>query len=72
LAKYYLKWWLELTKVPVEAEERVKGWLSMLEMVKADIKSGATKGWGISAGGEFAYVAKEAAKQKFTPLNFLI
>jgi hypothetical protein len=54
---------MEPTKVPAEPEERVKGWLSMLEMVKADVKAGATKDWGCVAGGDCGYSITEAASE---------
>jgi len=61
--KFYIKWQMEPTKVPAGAEERVKGWLSMLEMVKADVKAGITKDWGCVAGGDSGYSIVEAANE---------
>lgn len=63
MPKFYVKWWLEPTKVPVDAEQRVKGWLSMLEMVKADVNAGVTKDWGIAAGGDYGYSISEATNE---------
>lgn len=63
MAKFYVKWWLEPTKVPVDAEQRVKGWLSMLEMIKASLNAGVTKDWGMAAGGDFGYTISEAANE---------
>ncbi|MEM1582174.1 MAG: DUF3303 family protein [Candidatus Bathyarchaeia archaeon] len=63
MTKFYVKWWLEPTKVPVDAEQRVKGWLSMLEMIKADMNAGVTKDWGIATGGDFGYTISEAANE---------
>ncbi|MBS7635009.1 DUF3303 family protein [Candidatus Bathyarchaeota archaeon] len=63
MAKFYVKWWLEPTKVPVEAEQRAKGWLSMLQMVKADLNAGVMKDWGMAAGGDFGYAISEAANE---------
>ncbi len=63
MAKFYVKWWLEPTKVPVEAEQRAKGWLSMLQMIKADLNAGVTKDWGMAAGGDFGYAISEAANE---------
>lgn len=63
MAKFYIKWRLESTKIPVNAEERTRGHLSMLEMVKADMKTGATKDWGCAAGGDFGYSISEAANE---------
>ncbi|MBS7655223.1 DUF3303 family protein [Candidatus Bathyarchaeota archaeon] len=63
MVKFYIKWRLEPTKMPVEAEERIKGWLSMLEMIKADMNAGVTKDWGIAAGGDWGYSISEAASE---------
>ncbi|MBS7654750.1 hypothetical protein KEJ43_06745 [Candidatus Bathyarchaeota archaeon] len=63
MAKFYVKWWLEPSKVPVDAEQRVKGWLSMLEMIKADMNAGVTKDWGMAVGGECGYTISEAANE---------
>lgn len=63
MAKFYVKRWIEPTKVPVDPEQMVKGWLSMLEMVKADFNAGFTKDWGIDAGGDFGYLISEAANE---------
>jgi hypothetical protein len=63
MVKFYIRWRLEPSKVPVEAEERLKGWLSMLEMIKADLNVGVTKDWGIAAGGDEGYSISEAANE---------
>lgn len=63
MPKFYVKWWLEPTKVPTDAEQRIKGWSAMLEMVKADLNAGLTKDWGIAAGGDHGYSVNEAANE---------
>jgi hypothetical protein len=63
VAKFYMKWWLDPSRVPVDAKERVKGWLSMLEMTKADMKAGLTKDWGCAAGGDWGYAVIEAPSE---------
>jgi len=70
MPKFYIKWQLDPTKIPADPEERVKGWLSMLGMVKADIKAGVTKDWGCAAGGNGGYAVIEApsGKELFTHL----
>ncbi|MEM0053081.1 MAG: DUF3303 family protein [Nitrososphaeria archaeon] len=60
MPKFYVKWWLEPTKVPTNAEERLNGWMLMLEAIKADLNVGAMKDWGIAAGGDFGYAISEA------------
>jgi hypothetical protein len=58
MAKFYMRWKLNRMLIPTNPEERVKLWLTMLEQVKADLKSGAITDWGIcsdlSAGYSFA------------------
>ena len=40
---------------PAAPEERVKLWLSMLEMVKADMKTGRSRDWGNCCDGRGGY-----------------
>jgi hypothetical protein len=58
MSKFYMRWHLNSTLIPTNPEERVKLWMSMLEMIKADLKSGAITDWGMcndaSAGYAFA------------------
>jgi hypothetical protein len=58
MAKFYMRWQLNPMLISPNPEERVKQWLMMLEMVKADLKSGSLTDWGIcsdlSAGYAFA------------------
>jgi len=71
VAKFYMKWWLDPSKVPVNPEERAKGWLSMLEMTKADMKAGLTKDWGGAAGGDWGYAVIEAPNETELFTNLL-
>ena len=45
MPKFYIKWQLNPLATPATPEERVKLWLSMLEMVKDDFKTGRLKDW---------------------------
>ena len=66
MPKFYVKWWLspEMTATIHTLEERVKLWLSMLEMIEADIRAGVLKDWGacadLSGGYGIVEVASEA------------
>ena len=40
MTKFYMRWHLNPMLIPTNPEERMKLWMSMLELVKADIKSG--------------------------------
>jgi hypothetical protein len=63
VAKFYVKWWLEPSRIPADAEERVKGWLSLLKMMKVDMKAGFAKDWGCAAGGDWGYAINEAQSE---------
>jgi hypothetical protein len=58
MPKFYMMWNQNPMLTPPNPEERVKLWISMLEFVKADLKSGALSDWGMcndaSAGYAFA------------------
>ena len=71
MAKFYIKWWLDPSRVPVDAKERAKGWLSMLEMVKADMKAGLIKDWGSAAGGDWGYGIYEGVSETELFTNLL-
>lgn len=71
MPKFYVKWQLDPTKVPVGAEERVKLHLSMLEMVKADLSVRVKNDWGMAAGGDFGYSIYEAANEAEVFTNLL-
>ena len=45
--------------VPANPEERVKYWLSLLELVKADLKSGTFTDWGICNDSSEGYCFAE-------------
>ena len=48
---------------PVDPEERVKLWLSMLDMVKADLKTGTFTDWGICYDTSAGYGFSELNEQ---------
>jgi hypothetical protein len=54
-----MKWHLNQMFIPTNPEERVKLWLSMLESVKADLKSGAMSDWGICCDDSGGYAFAE-------------
>jgi hypothetical protein len=45
--------------IPTNVEERVKLWMSMLELVKTDIKSGALSDWGMCNDASGGYALAE-------------
>jgi len=60
--KFYMRWQLDPTKIPVNPEERTKLWLSMLEMVKADLNAGVLKDWGICSDASCGYGFSELSE----------
>ena len=60
MTKFYVEWWLDPARMPVDAEERVRGWLQILEMVKADMASGKIRDWGCAPEGDFGHAIIEA------------
>jgi len=63
VAKFYVKWWLEPNRIPTDAEQIVKSWLTMSELVKTDMKAGWVKDWGCAAGGDWGYSVNEAPSE---------
>jgi len=47
MAKFYMRWHFNPKSIPTNPEERGKLMLSMLEEVRADLKSGALTDWGL-------------------------
>ena len=54
-----MRWHLNHAFIPTNPEERVKLWMAMLEMVKADLKSGAIRDWGICSDDSGGYAFAE-------------
>ena len=74
MTRFYMRWQMNPLTVPVNPEERGKLWVTMLEMVKAELKSGMLTDWGVwfdlSGGYAFAdtdEVALHAAILKWMP-----
>ena len=63
MPKSWMRWKLNPQFTPVDPEERGKLWLSMLEMVKADLKSGALTGWGVCYDTSEGYAFSELSEQ---------
>jgi hypothetical protein len=63
MPKFYIKWQLNPQWTPATPEERVKLWLSLLEMVKPDIKAGKAKDWGCVPGEACGYTIREDANE---------
>ncbi|MDD1714082.1 MAG: hypothetical protein LUQ61_02350, partial [Methanoregulaceae archaeon] len=59
MTKFYMKWQLNPLFTPSNPEERVKLWLSLLEMTKADLKSGSITDWGVCSDSSEGYAFAE-------------
>jgi hypothetical protein len=59
MSRFYVKWNLTPSATPADPEQRVKLWMSMLEMVKADMKAGKLKDWGMCNNGDNGYAIYE-------------
>ena len=44
--RFHIKWQLNPLTTPEDPDKRVKLWMSMLEMVKTELKSGRFTDWG--------------------------
>jgi len=62
MAKFYVRWQLSPLGTPPNPEERVKLWLSMLEMVKADLSAGLVKDWGMCSDASGGYAIIESSE----------
>jgi hypothetical protein len=62
MTKYHIKWQLNPLTTPEEPEKRVKLWISMLEMVKADLKSGRFMDWGAHSDINSGYCIGEGSE----------
>jgi hypothetical protein len=71
MSRFYLKWNLTSSATPSDPEQRVKLWLSMLEMVKADMKAGKLKDWGMCNNGGSGYAIYEEANDADLFINLL-
>jgi len=63
MPKSWVRWQLNSQFTPVDPEERVKLWLSMLDMVKADLKTGTLTDWGVCYDTAIGYAFSELSEQ---------
>lgn len=62
MPKFYVRWQLNPIMVPANPQERVKLWLSMLEMVKANLNAGVLKDWGMCSDASGGYGFSELSE----------
>jgi len=59
MSKFYIKWWKNQQIIPKNPEEQAKGWLTLLEWVKAEQKAGLFADWGACCDGASGYCIAE-------------
>ena len=74
MGRYLLLWELDLSRVPVNPQERGSAWAVLTAMVKQDLKKGILKDWGSFLGEEGGYAVIEGTEvevvssmQKYVP-----
>lgn len=67
-------WEIDYSLAPADPKERMKLWITMLELVKKDIDSGFDKFWGMNPGGGCGFAVSDrdekeifASLARFTP-----
>jgi Domain of unknown function (DUF3303) len=55
MTKFYMKWKMNPLTVPGDPAERVKYYLTLLEGVRAQLKSGDLKDWGVTCDSTEGY-----------------
>jgi len=63
MTKFFVKWWVDQSRVPDTPQEAGQMVMPMLEMVKADLSSGKAKDWGSLCNGRDGYGIFEGTEQ---------
>ncbi len=73
MTKFLIKWKINRSMIPEDPEMRVKLWLSMLEMVKTNLKSGLLLDWGEygDMSGGYAIVERSGADLLVNPMKWI-
>ncbi len=46
MGKFFLKWRLETSRIPIDPQERGAGWTLLMNMIKDDRENGILHDWG--------------------------
>ena len=57
--KFFTKWTTDQSRIPVDPETRVKGWLIIMEMCKSDLSSGQFTDWGTTPDATEGYLISD-------------
>ncbi len=74
MTRYSMKWHINPLTVPVNPEESAKQWITILEMVKADLKPGALtdrRVWSDSSAG-YAFAETDEDSLQATIMKWLL
>jgi hypothetical protein len=63
MTKFFIKWWVNVQKLPNTPQEAGKLHLAMLEMVKADMRDGRMIDWGQFSNGANGYCIGDLSEQ---------
>jgi len=63
MPKFYMKWRPEVTQFPSKPEDMFKLGCSLCGMVKADLKAGRLKDWGVDPSGWSGYAVSEGLSE---------
>ena len=63
MTKFFMKWWVDSSKLPATPQEGAKLRLKMLEMVKAELSAGRLIEWGQFSNGKDGYAITEASEE---------
>ena len=64
MTKFFIKWWVNVEKLPNTPQEAGKLQMAMLEMVKADMKDPRIIDWGQFCNGANGYAVVEKSEQE--------
>ncbi|MDA3791875.1 MAG: hypothetical protein PF503_25680 [Desulfobacula sp.] len=67
MGKYLMHWQLNRSLLPVDPQERGKGFAALMALVKQDIKRGITKDWGCYVGEGRGYCVVEGSEVDIFP-----
>ena len=63
MTKFLLLRETDISRAPLDPKERLKGWTTLLNLVKDDLESGRLKDWGEFPGEHAGYAIVEGTEQ---------
>ena len=62
MARYFMLWEVDQTKIPINPKERGAGWAALMNMIKQDREKGMLKDWGAFIGESKGYAVHEGSE----------